>query len=114
MKNYVSDGDALSLPAPYAVASGAGALIGSIFGVAQAAYASGATGQFQLEGVFDLPKPGTQAWTVGAIIYWDDTAKNCTTVVSTNKKIGAAVLAVGAGAGETTGRVYLPGALAQV
>ena len=34
MKNYVSDGNALTVTAPAAVSAGAGVLIGSIFGVA--------------------------------------------------------------------------------
>jgi predicted RecA/RadA family phage recombinase len=34
MKNYVQEGDVLTLTAPYAVASGAGLQVGSIFGFA--------------------------------------------------------------------------------
>lgn len=110
MKNYVGPGDTLTVAAPYAVASGAGALIGTAFGVAQAAYDNAETGVFALKGVYDLVKAGSQAWTVGAAIYWDNAAKACTTTSSGNTKIGVAVLAVGSGAGETTGRVRLNGA----
>ncbi len=39
MKNYVQKGETLTLAAPYAVSSGAGALVGAIFGVAAADYA---------------------------------------------------------------------------
>ena len=63
-----------------------------------------------LTGVYDLPKTASQAWTVGAKVYWDNTAKACTTTVGSNTLIGIAVLAVGGGAGETTGRVRLNGA----
>lgn len=107
MKNYVQPGANLTLAAPYAVASGAGALIGSIFGVASTALDNAATGEFVTEGVFDLAKVGSQAWTVGAKIYWDNTNKYCTTTASGNTLIGVAVTAVGSGAGETTGRVKL-------
>lgn len=108
MKNYVQPGDTLTLTAPYAVASGAGLLVGSIFGVATAAAASGAAVEAAVTGVFDLAKATGAAWTVGARIYWDDTAKNCTTTASTNKLIGVAVAA--AASGDTVGRVRLSGA----
>lgn len=110
MKNYVQPGQTLTVTAPYAVASGAGVLVGSLFGVATAAAALSATVEIETEGVFDLVKAGSQAWTVGARIYWDDTAKNCTTTAASNKLIGVAVAAVGSGAGETIGRVRLSAA----
>lgn len=110
MKNFVQAGDTLTLTAPYAVSSGAGALVGSLFGVATGDVANGAEGEFKTTGVFDLTKVGSQAWTVGARVYWDDTAKACTTTASTNKLIGVAVAAVGSGAGETVGRVRLSAA----
>ncbi|MCV2870640.1 DUF2190 family protein [Defluviimonas sp. WL0002] len=110
MKNFVQAGDVITLTAPYAVTSGLGALVGSIFGVACGDVDNGAEGEFQTTGVFDLLKVGSQAWTVGAKIYWDNTNKYCTTVSTSNTLIGVAVAAVGSGAGETTGRVRLNGA----
>jgi predicted RecA/RadA family phage recombinase len=110
MKNFVQPGDTITLLAPYIVASGAGLLVGSIFGVASAAAASGAEVEAELTGVFDLPKVGSQAWTVGVRVYWDDTNKHLTSTASTHKLVGVAVAAVGSGAGETTGRVRLSGA----
>jgi len=78
-----------------------------IFGVAAGDAASGATVEAALTGVFDLTKIGSQAWTVGAKIYWDDTNKRCTTVATDNTLIGVAVEAVAGGAGDTIGRVRL-------
>ena len=109
MKNYVQPGATLTLTAPYAVTSGDGLLVGSIFGVAAGDAASGATVETALTGVFDLTKIGSQAWTVGAKIYWDDTNKRCTTVATDNTLIGVAVEAVAGGAGDTIGRVRLNG-----
>ena len=109
MKNYVQPGATLTLTAPYAVTSGDGLLVGSIFGVAAGDAASGATVEAALTGVFDLTKIGSQAWTVGAKIYWDDTNKRCTTVATDNTLIGVAVDAVAGGAGDTIGRVRLNG-----
>jgi predicted RecA/RadA family phage recombinase len=110
MQNYVQPGDTLTLLAPYTVASGAGLLVGSIFGVASADAASGAEVETQMTGVFDLPKVASQAWTVGVRVYWDDTNKWLTSTASTHKLVGVAVAAVGSGAGEITGRVRLTGA----
>jgi predicted RecA/RadA family phage recombinase len=107
MKNYVQPGATLTLTAPYAVTSGDGLLVGSIFGVAAGDAASGATVEAALTGVFDLTKIGSQAWTVGAKVYWDDTNKRCTTVATDNTLIGVAVEAVAGGAGDTIGRVRL-------
>ncbi|MFN3891996.1 MAG: DUF2190 family protein [Beijerinckiaceae bacterium] len=108
MKNYVQDGDLLTVAAPYEVAAGAGCLVGSIFGVAAHAAASGADVEIATEGVFDLKKTSAQAWTVGARIYWDNTEKECTTTSSTHKLIGVAVKA--ADNPSSTGRVRLSGA----
>ncbi len=60
-----------------------------------------------LVGVFDLTKVGSQAWTVGAKVYWDDTNKRTTSVATSNTLIGVATEAVAGGAGDTIGRVRL-------
>jgi len=110
MKNYVQKGETLTLTAPYAVSSGGGALVGSIFGVAAADYASGAEGEFEVEGVFDLTREigGSTAWSAGDLIYWDDINKRTTKTATGNKLIGAAARA--AADGDATGRVRLNGA----
>lgn len=110
MKNFIARGDAITITAGADIASGAGVLAGSIFGVAAGDIANGAEGTINLTGVYDLPKVGSQAWTVGAKVYWDAANALCTTVATGNTLIGVAVLAVGSGAGETTGRVRLNGA----
>lgn len=109
MKTYVQPGHTLTLAAPYAVESGDGLLVGAIFGVANLDAASGAEVEAQLTGVIDLAKVASQAWTAGTKVYWDNTAKRVTTVSSGNTLVGVAVLAVGAGADETVGRVRLNG-----
>lgn len=107
MKNFVAAGNILTLPAPYAVASGGGALIGAIFGVAQKDAANGEEVAFLVTGVVDLPKAASQAWTVGVKVYWDNAAKLVTSTASGNTLIGVATKAVGGGAGETIGQVRL-------
>ena len=107
MKNYVQPGNTITLIAPYAVASGDGLLVGAIFGVAAGAAALGEPVEAALVGVFDITKIGSQAWTVGARVYWDDTNKRTTNVATSNTLIGVATEAVAGGAGDTIGRVRL-------
>ena len=106
MLNYVAPGGAITIPAPALVASGAGVLVGTIFGVANNAAASGADLVLAVTGIFDLPK-ATGAVTLGAALYWDDAAKKVTATASGNTRIGAAVAAAQAGA--STVRVRLQG-----
>ena len=110
MKNYVQPGNTITLTAPYALASGDGLLVGSIFGIAAGAAALGDPVETTLVGVFDITKVGSQAWTAGARIYWDDTNKRTTNVATSNTLIGVATEAVAGGAGDTIGRVRLNGA----
>ncbi|MCU0909802.1 MAG: DUF2190 family protein [Rhodobacteraceae bacterium] len=110
MKNFVQPGDAITVAAPANVNAGAGVLIGSLFGVALTTALSGASVEIQTTGVVDITKAPSQAWTVGALIYWDAANNRATNVASTNKLIGLAVAAVAGGAGDTIGRVRLNGA----
>lgn len=108
MKNFVQPGEVITLTAPYAVASGAGMKVGSIFAVATTAADNGATVEGALTGVFTLPKVSAQAWTLGVALYWDDTAKLVTTTSTSNTLIGVAAAAAGNPSG--TGLVRLNGA----
>lgn len=105
MKNFVAEGKTLTLTAPYALTSGQGVLVGSIFGVATGDAAISTEVEAITEGVFTLTKATGAAWTVGALIYWDNAARNCTTTVGTNKLIGTAIAA--AASGDTVGNVRL-------
>ncbi|WP_370303543.1 DUF2190 family protein [Pseudooceanicola sp.] len=109
MKNYIAPGDQFPFTASGAdYASGDGALSGTLFGICTGAIADGETGTIKTTGVFELPKVGSQAWTVGAKIYWTS-GGNATTTASGNTYIGVAYAAVGSGAGETLGQVRLNG-----
>ncbi len=90
MKNFKQPGDVVTIVAAAVLASGVGVLTGALFGVTQAAAASGAEVEVKRTGVFELPKTSAQAWTVGVKIYWDDTAKVCTTSNSSTTLIGCA------------------------
>ena len=107
MKTYVQPGNTITLTAPYAVASGDGLLVGSIFGVAAGTAALGEAVEAALNGVYDLKKVASQAWAAGDKVYWDNTAKEATKTTTSNTVIGVAVVAVAGGAGDTIGRVRL-------
>ena len=102
----------VTLVAAGVTTSGQAALIGSLFGIAESAAGIGDPLVLAMNGVYDLPKTASQAWTVDQLIYWDVATSRVTNVVATNTPVGVAVLAVGAGTGETTGRVRLTAASA--
>ena len=93
MKNYVQTGDNLTLPAPYDVDSGDGALIGSIFGVAAGDADSGDDVDFLTRGVFELPKTSALAISIGDKLYWDEGEKAVNKTPTDNTLVGVAVSA---------------------
>lgn len=108
MKNYVQPGDMITFTAAADITSGAGVLVGSLFGVAAGSYLSGATDcEMKTTGVFDLAADPAATATVGAKAYWDGTEKRVTATVGTNTLIGCFVLAKVAST--ATARVRLNG-----
>lgn len=107
MKNYVQEGDTLTLTAPYARNAGDGALIGAIFGVACNDVANGSSGEFAIEGVFDITALSTDTGAAGVKMYWDDANKRLTTTPTGNTLVGA--LTKAKANGEITARVRLDG-----
>lgn len=113
MKNYVQKGDTIAVTVASGsdavdLSAGDGYVIGSLFGVAQHDAAIGESVELAVLGVFDLAKTTSQAWTVGAKVYWDAATAKATSTSGSNKLIGVAVAA--AGSSDTTGRVRLSGA----
>lgn len=109
MKNFVQTGDVITVPAPYAVSSGQGVLVGSLFGVATCDAANGANVDIVPEGVFDITALTSDTGTVGAKMYWDSTNKRLTTTATSNTLVGA--LTAAKGSSDTTARVYLDGVI---
>lgn len=83
MKNFIQSGDVITVAAPYAVAGGAGAMLGLLFGVAQVTFAQTEVGAFVTEGVFDLAGVSADTGSVGDKVFWDDSAKVATTATAT-------------------------------
>lgn len=93
MKNFEQRGESVTLTAPADVSSGAGVLVGDIFGIAQHDALTGEPVSLQRTGVFEMAKTSAQAWTVGAKVYWDAATGRVTTTAASNKIIGAAAAA---------------------
>lgn len=95
MKNFVQKGEAITVAAPAAVTSGAGVLVGALFGVASGDAAIGQNVTIQTVGVFELPKLATDAIGVGDAVYWDAAPGEVTLTSAGNTPIGHAVAAAG-------------------
>ena len=108
MNNFIKPGDVMTWTAPSGgVVSGTGYKIGQCFCVATGTVAEGKPFEGMCCGVVSLPKATGAAWTEGALVYWDDTAKNVTTTSTGNLRLGVAGKA--AASGDTTGTVRLSG-----
>ena len=89
--NKVGDTDVITVTAPAAVASGAGVLVGLLFGVAVHAAASGQPVAIMTEGVFRLPQATGAAINEGVRVFWDSAAGNITTTTTSNNCVGWAI-----------------------
>ena len=98
MQNFIQKGHTLTLLVAAAVLSGGAVLVGKIFGVAVADVAAGEEGEFETQGVFDLPALGTEVAAQGAILYWDAVNGRLTTTAAGNTRVGVAVVAKANGA----------------
>lgn len=109
MKNFIQNGDNLTIASPAAVASGAGVMVGSLFGVANGAALTGEPVTISRKGVFgSVPKVTGTAFAIGDPLYWDDGNSRVTTTVGSNLLVGVAVEI--AATADTTCVVLLDGA----
>ena len=109
MKNFVQRGGVISAVAPYALLSGDGAKIGSLFGIACGDAAIGAPVELARHGIFELKALSSDAGVAGAKVYWDDTNRRLTTMLGGNILVGC--LAEAKSNGQSTAAVLLDGAL---
>jgi len=110
MINYVQPGDVLEFTAPSGgVTAGTPKMIGQILVIPTVTAAVNVRFNGMVVGVFRVTKVGSQAWTEGAVVFWDAGNSRFTTSGAGNFQAGIAVEAVGSGASETTGVVRLDG-----
>ena len=105
---YKSVGDTIPYtPSGSAVAAGAVIVVGDVVAVAKNDIADGAEGVLYVTGKYWVKKNESEAFTQGAIIYYDVADANATTDADsgTNKKMGYATVA--AGAADTHGMVLI-------
>lgn len=107
MKTFIQRGENITVSAPAAVTSGAGVLVGSLFGVANGDADNGGDVVLSTVGVYELPKKTADDLAVGETVYWDATNDEVTETITSNIKIGLAIAA--AGAGVTTAKIRLNG-----
>jgi len=95
MKNQYSQGDAVDVTTPAGgyVAGTAYQVGAALFGVAALTTAQNAANVLWLVGCYTLPKLSTDAWSVGDILYWDNTNHWLTKTVGSNLKVGVAIIA---------------------
>lgn len=111
MKTFIQKGETVTLVAPYDVVSGAGLLVGVVFGVANYDALSGTSVEATTVGIISgLAKTTGTAWTAWTtLLYWDASGKKFTTTSNSgaNKLFGVA--AADAASGDATGTVRLNG-----
>ena len=87
---FVQDGLAINYRPAEAVAAGEVVVLGSLVGIARLDIAADTLGALATVGVFEIDK-AAEAVTLGAVLYWDATAKKVT--ATGNVYIGKAVTA---------------------
>jgi predicted RecA/RadA family phage recombinase len=108
MKNFVQPGESIEFTAPAGgVVSGRGTKIGDLVVIATVTAAAGARFNGLTEGVISHAKVGSQAWSEGDRLYWDEANKRFTKTAAGNTFAGYAVADVAGGASDTTGVVLL-------
>ena len=102
---FIQEGHYIDHTPASALASGDVVVQGDLVGVTVRPLAAGEVGSIAVDGVFDFTKNTGVAFTVGTILYWDDTNNVVTTTSAGNKSIGKVVRA--AASADTTVRMRL-------
>jgi predicted RecA/RadA family phage recombinase len=93
-KTYIQPGHTLTVAAPTGgVLSGAGVLIGTLFGIAQSDAAEGADVEILTEGVIEIGKTAALQIDVGDRLFWDATNKVVNKTAAAQVCVGVAVSA---------------------
>lgn len=107
MRNFIQQGDIITVIAPVALSSGQGVLIGNLFGVATTDAVAGGSLELATQGVFTLPKAANIALDACARVSWDAANNQIVAPASGMVPIGTVILA--AANGTTSARVRLDG-----
>ncbi len=109
MKNYVQDGNTVTITAGGTITSGDVDSLNDIVGVAQNDAASGESVVYATVGVYLVAKATAQTWKVGESVNFDASAGNFTTgaAAAAGDVTDAAVAWADAASGDTTGYVKI-------
>ncbi|MBN8605076.1 MAG: DUF2190 family protein [Planctomycetes bacterium] len=102
---FIQEGHYIDYTPVGALASGDVVVQGDLVGVTVRPIAAGELGSLAVDGIFDFNKNTGVAFTVGTILFWDDTNNVVTTTSAGNKSIGKVVRA--AALTDTTVRIRL-------
>lgn len=95
MKNFLQEGDTLTLTPTAAVAAGVGFQFGAgLFGIAVNDVAANTPGEFRITGVLTISKTSALAISVGDRLFWDATNKVVNKTASAQLCVGVACSAV--------------------
>lgn len=94
MRNYVQDGDVLTLDPGATVPAGTGRLFGqALFGVACVDAVSGTASAFQIRGVVTIAKTSALAIAIGDRLFWDAANGVVNRTTTGQQQVGIAVSA---------------------
>lgn len=105
--NYHQSAESIDHTPTSDIAAGTCVLLGTIVAFFERAVLANELGTGKVAGVIKYTKAASQAWTIGAKVYWDDTAKEFTTTAGGNTLCGIAWAPAASGAGLVTGYVLL-------
>jgi predicted RecA/RadA family phage recombinase len=108
-KNFIQNGNTVTLTAPAAVKSGDLIVVGALAGVCAYDADSGAEVEVSLTGVWELPKAAPGAINEGAIVWFDNTTNHNVVNASATGMFPIGVAVRAAGSSDTTCRVRLSG-----
>lgn len=105
MKNWVQKGDYIDITAAGTLVAGAFFIANALRGVITSGVTVGQQTTVCTRGVFTLPKATGEAWTQGALLYWDSGNSRFTTTAGGNTL--AAFAAAAAASADTIGSVAI-------
>lgn len=95
-KNFIQNGNIITIPVSNAVKCGDGVAINSLFGIATLDAEAGEDLSLALVGIFQLPKNNT-VMQIGDKLYWDNDKQIVTKAATNNAYAGLAIEATQSG-----------------
>ncbi len=91
---FIHDGETIDYTPGVDVAAGEVVVLADLVAVAKRDILAGTLGALAVVGVFDFAKSIAQSFSMGQLLYWNNTTKIATSTASGNKLIGKSVQSV--------------------